>query len=143
MKKVQVQATMGNGFETTCRVGNHTVTIDQPANAGGRDKGPSPLDLLLVSYAGCLAALGRIIAMQRRIALRGMEIEVTGELDPSGLLGKSTEGPIGFPLIEARVTIDADLSGEEKSDLLLEIERRCPVSDNLSHATTVRAVLAS
>jgi len=142
MKKVQVQATMGSGFETTCTTGGHTVTIDQPANAGGGDAGPTPLQYLFVSLAGCITALGRIIAMQKRIALRGMTVTVEGELDPSGLLGKPIEGRIGFSAIEARVDLDADLSDEEKAELLEEIERRCPVSDNISAATPISVKLA-
>ena len=142
MKKVQVQATMGSGFEVTCKSGNHTVTIDQPAAAGGGDTGPTPLEYFFVSLAGCIASLGRIIAMQKRIDLRGMDIEIEGELDPSGLLGKPTDNRIGFPSIQARVNLDADLSNEEKEQLLSEIERRCPVSDNISAETPVSVQLA-
>ena len=142
MKKVNVQATMSGGFEVACKAGNHTLTIDQPANAGGGGAGPTPLEYMFVSLAGCIAALGRIIAMQKRIELRGMEITVEGELDPSGLLGKPIDGRIGFPAIEARVTIDADLSEDEKKELLEEIERRCPVSDNISAETPVSVKLA-
>ena len=142
IKKVQVQATMGNGFEITCKNNNHTVTIDQPANAGGGDAGPTPLEYLFVSLAGCIAALGRIIAMQKRIDLRGMEIEVSGELDPAGLLGKSTDWRVGFQAIGARVKMDTDLSVEEQTALLEEIEKRCPVSNNMSDVTPVSVTLA-
>ena len=34
-KKVQIQIEQGAGFKTECRVGNHTLVIDQPVAAGG------------------------------------------------------------------------------------------------------------
>jgi uncharacterized OsmC-like protein len=141
-KKVQVNIKQGAGFRTECRAGKHMVVIDQPVAAGGTDDGPTPLDYQLIALGGCIAAVGRIIANQRRLPIRGISVTVAGDLDTDRLLGKTVQSRAGFGAIKATVDIDADLSLEEKERLLREIDERCPVSDNLKNATAIEIVLA-
>ena len=141
-KKIMVEVKQGAGFRTECKAGKHTVIIDQPASGGGTDAGPTPLEVQLMALGGCVAAIGRIIAMQRKIALRGIEISIEGELDTDRLLGKHSDKRAGFSSIAARAKIDADLSPAEKETFLHAIEERCPVSDNLANATPVSITLA-
>jgi len=141
-KKVQVEIKQGAGFRTECKVGKHTVIIDQPAPAGGTDAGPTPLDVQLMALGGCVAAIGRIIANQRKLAVRGIEVTVEGDIDTDGLLGKPTQQRVGFSAITARVKIDADMSPAEKEQFLHDIDARCPISENLQNATPVSMILA-
>ena len=136
-KTVVVEATLGEKFKLECKMGNHTIYIDQPPAAGGTDAGPNPLEVFLLSLAGCISAIGRIVASQKKIALRGMTIRVEGTLDPDVLLGKNTQDRAGFPVIEVEVDVHADLSPEEKKAFIEEVDRRCPVSDNIANASTV------
>ena len=140
-KKVQVEIKQGAGFKTECRAGKHLVIIDQPAPAGGTDAGPTPLDVQLIALGGCVAAIGRIIANQRKLAVRGIEVTVEGDIDTDGLLGKSTASRVGFSAITARVKIDADMTATEKQQLLHDIDARCPISENLKNITPVSVVL--
>lgn len=141
-KKVRVEISQGPGFRTECKAGEHTVIIDQPKTAGGTDAGPTPLDYQLITLGGCIAAIGRIIANQRRLLIRGMKISVEGDLDNDRLLGKPTRLRGGFSAIKATLAIDADLSREAKDSLLHEIDERCPISDNLKNPASVQIVLA-
>ena len=141
-KKIQVEIKQGAGFRTECKVGKHTVIIDQPTPAGGTDAGPTPLDVQLIALGGCVAAIGRIIANQRKLAVRGIEVTVEGDIDTDGLLGKPTQQRIGFNAITARVKIDADMSPAEKEQFLHDIDARCPISENLQNATPVSMILA-
>ena len=110
MKTVAVESKLGEKFIIETNIRGHKVVIDQPVNAAGSDTGPTPLELVLVSLAGCIGTIGRIIAMQKRIALRGMAIMVEGEVDTDGLLGKPIEGRIGFEGITITVDVDADMT---------------------------------
>jgi len=141
VKTVKVEIKQGSGFRTECRAGKHVVIIDQPTPAGGTDAGPTPLDVQLMALGGCIAAIGRIIANQRKLAVRGIEITVVGEIDTDGLLGKPSPHRVGFSAITARVKIDADLSAAEKENLLHEIDERCPISENLKNITPASIVL--
>ena len=140
-KTVQVEIKQGPGFKTECRAGKHLVIIDQPAPAGGTDAGPTPLDVQLMALGGCVAAIGRIIANQRKLSVQGIEVSVVGELDTDGLLGKTTASRVGFSAITARVKIDADMSAAEKAQFLHDIDARCPVSENLKNNTPVNITL--
>ncbi|MBP7275911.1 MAG: OsmC family protein [Kiritimatiellae bacterium] len=141
LKKVQVTVTQGEGFRTECTAGKHTVIIDQPAAAGGTDAGPTPLDFQLMALGGCIAAIGRIVARQRNLAIRGWNISLEADLDTDGLLGKPTSSRVGFSEIRGRVRIDADLPAAEKEALLHEVDRRCPISEILQNGTRVRFAL--
>ena len=142
-KSVKVLVTQGAGFRTECEAGKHRVVIDQPAASGGTDTGPTPLDYQLVALGGCIAAVARIIAMQRRINLRGVRVEVEGTINTDRVLGKSSPDRAGFSSIRASVTLDCELPEPEKAKLLKEIEERCPISDNLSNPTPVKITLAA
>jgi len=142
MKTVAVESKLGEKFIIETNIRGHQVVIDQPVNAAGTDTGPTPLELVLVSLAGCIGTIGRIIAMQKRIALRGMAITVEGEIDTDGLLGKPIEGRIGFEGITISVDVDADMTDEEKEAFIHDVDRRCPVSENLLNATPVMVKLA-
>lgn len=133
---------MGAGFRTEIGC-SHPFVIDQPKNSGGTDEGPNPLEIFLSSLPACLCAIGRIIAMQRRINLRGIEVEVEGDIDKDFLLGKTIEGRAGFTEIRSFVKIDADLTDEEKTAFLHEIEKRCPIADNMAEKSVLKAEVLS
>jgi putative redox protein len=142
-KRVQVEVRQGAGFRTECRAGKHVVFIDQPVAAGGTDAGPTPLDCQLIALGGCIAAIARIVANQRKLTLRGLEVAVEGEIDTDGLLGKPSEQRVGFSAITARVKIDSDMSAVEKEAFLHAVDARCPISENLAQVTPVSIVLSA
>lgn len=141
-KTVVVESTLNEKFVIESDIRGHRIIIDQPTNAGGNDTGPTPLELLFASLAGCIGSIGRIVAMQKRIKLRGLRIKVEGSLDTDGLLGKPIDGRVGFESITVSVDVDADMSAEEKEAFIHEVDRRCPVSENLINATPVNVKLA-
>ena len=140
-KKVQVEIKQGAGFKTECRAGKHLVIIDQPSPAGGTDAGPTPLDIQLIALGGCVAAIGRIIANQRKLNVRAIEVSVEGDIDTDGLLGKPSDKRVGFSAITARVKIDADMTPADKEKFLHDIDVRCPISENLKNITPISVVL--
>ena len=137
LKKIAVAAKLGPKFTMETNIRNHIIRVDQPKMAGGDDMGPTPLEYQLVALAGCIGAIGRIVANQRRLPLRSMDIQVDGELDVDVLLGKAKEPRSGFTSIRALVKIDADMTPDEKREFLHEVDARCPISDNLARGTTV------
>lgn len=142
IKIVTVNSELGPDTKIECRAGKHTFIIDQASNAGGRDLGPSPLEYYLASLAGCICAIGRIVAKQKNIALRGMSITTNGELNTDVLLGKNNAERAGFTNIELQARIDADLSEAQKLEFLHEVERRCPVSENTTNPSCIVIKLA-
>ena len=138
VKTVKVESVLDAKFKLESTIHGHRVFVDQPANAGGTDTGPTPLDYLLIALAGCIGSVGRIVAMQKRIALRGMKITAEGDINVDGLLGKPTDDPIGFKEIRVSADIDADMTAEEKETFIHEVDARCPVSSSLLNRTPVK-----
>lgn len=137
-KTVKVNGSWQGGYRIDLAAGMHKIIIDQPPSGGGRDEGPSPLQVFLFALGGCLGAVGAIIAKQERIDLRGFDVEIEGDVDYDFLMGKTKEGRAGFTEIRVVVDIDADMSDEEKQDFLHRIDSRCPISDNMINNTTVK-----
>ena len=137
MKTVKVESKLDSKFKIESLVGGHRVVVDQPVAQGGTGEGPTPLEYLFVSLAGCIGSIGRIIAMQKQIALNGMTISVEGDLNVDGLLGKPSDDPVGFKDIRVSVDLDADMTVEEKEAFVHEVDARCPVSWNLLNASSV------
>jgi uncharacterized OsmC-like protein len=140
ISKIKLNASMGEGFSTKINC-SHSFVIDQPKMAGGNDEGPNPLEIFLASLPACICAIGRIIANQRRIKLRGINVDVEGDIDKDFLMGKTTEGRAGFTEIRSFVQIDADMTLGEKEAFLKEIAMRCPIADNIALTTIVKPVV--
>lgn len=141
MKTLRATGHMGAGMTIEITCGEHKVYMDQPKNAGGADLGPAPPELILAAYAGCVGSIGRIIAFQEKITLRGMTFVVEADYDPDRLLGRKTEARPGFQEMRLKVNIDADLDDETKQAFLDKIEQRCPVGDNLINSTKLITLL--
>jgi len=142
VKTVKVTAVGPENWLITTKAGIHTALVDQPESLGGNNQGPSPLDYVFISLAGCLITIGKIVAGQRHIDLRGMEVEISGDLNLDVLRGKEQNERAGFQNIIAIVKIDADMSEAEKNEFLEEVDRRCPISDNLMNTTPIQVKLA-
>ena len=142
MKTVSIEAKLGEKFKVEVTAGNHTLYVDQPQAGGGADKGPNPIEYLFTSLAGCIATAARIIAIQKRIKLNGMDMKIEGVFDTEIILGKSKENRPGVTGINVTLNIDSDMTKEEKKAFVEEIESRCPVSDNIENATPVKVEIA-
>ena len=100
------------------------------------------MEYALIAVGGCITAIGRIIINQRKLPVRGFRVSVTGEINTDRLLGKPATTRVGFSAIQASVSIDADMTTEEKEKFLHEIDERCPISDNFQTSTAVAIKLA-
>ena len=141
--KVLITGESENPTRINLRAGKFTMIIDEPTSMGGTDAGPSPVQVLLLSLAGCLNMTGHEIARQKGFKLNGMKIRIEGVMNPCTFLGCSFEERAGFQEID--VKIDADFEGvspEAQAQWLKETEERCPVTDNIKADTTVRVTLA-
>jgi len=121
--------------------GKFKMIIDEPHALGGTDAGPSPVQVLLMSLAGCLNVTGHEVAKQRGLKLNGMDIKIEGVMNPCAFIGCSFEERAGFQQIQ--VTVDADIEGASQEEIdawLEETENRCPVTDNVKADTMISVI---
>ncbi|HEX8698429.1 MAG TPA: OsmC family protein [Myxococcaceae bacterium] len=122
---------------STTEVHAFKIFMDEPPELGGRNGAPSPLDFILAAHAGCLNYMTFFIAKELGIPVSGTEITVRGSLDPAKFAGTDRNVRAGYQSLEAAIHIKSTASAEQIAKLRSEVEARCPVSDNLTHATPV------
>ncbi len=137
---LKLEGRIQEGFKTEIKC-SHDFIIDQPKQGGGQDLGPNPMEIFLSSLPACICAIGRIISNQKRLNVRAINVKLEADIDKNFLLGQTEEGRAGFTEIRTFVDIDADMTMEEKQAYLEEIERRCPIADNMINNTTIKAML--
>lgn len=76
------------------------------------------------------------------LEVRAIELELEGDLDSAKLMGKDVETRAGYDGIRMTVRVQSDASNSALEEVLAEVERRCPVSDNLRNPTPVALELA-
>lgn len=119
------------------KVRNHTIRIDQPKEFGADDTAPTPPEMLAFALGSCFVSAGRLIAIQRDMNIRAIDVVVESELDFAKALGMSQEKRAGFAGFKITAQIDSDMSREDKKKFIQEIRSRCPMCDNLENPTPV------
>ncbi len=142
IKTVKVSASGLDGWVIKTIAGKHTVLVDQPQSMGGSDSAPTPLEYVFIALGSCLVTVAKIVASQKRINLRKVDVEISGDINLAVLRGQERNERAGFRSIDVKVNIDAELSKEEKMEFLHEVDQRCPVSDNLLNTTPINLSLA-
>jgi uncharacterized OsmC-like protein len=136
--KVSISGESQNPTKIHLTSGKFSMTIDEPKQMGGTDEGPSPVQVLLMSLAGCLNVTGHEIAKQKGLVLHGMKIKINGVMNPCTFIGCSFEERAGFQQIEVHIEPDFEnVEQQEVEQWLEETEARCPVTDNIKADTSV------
>ena len=143
--KREIQVSVHGESESPMRMriksGKFEMIIDEPEEMGGTNVGPSPIQVLLMSLAGCINITGHQVARQRGMKLNGMKIKIDGNLNPCTFIGCSRDERAGFQTINLKVTPDFEhATSEEIESWLKETEERCPVTDNIQNITKVNLI---
>lgn len=102
---------------------------------------PSPIEYVLAGYAGCINAVGTVVAKELNIDLRSLEVEISGQIDVNKYLGIETNERAGFTKIEVKIKPNSNASYVELKNWLNIVESRCPVYDNLINTTPIQVSL--
>jgi|SRR5579884_1748851 len=118
---------------TTSESGGDPVAWDVAAHpmAGGEGDVACSGDLLLASLAACQEITLRMVAAAMGIALRTVEIVVSGDLDFRGTMGVDAETPVGFTAIRTAIRVAADAPPDRLQRLAQRAERYCVVASTL------------
>jgi putative redox protein len=123
---MKVVARRRQGYAHEVKIeGGHTVVIDEPAEAGGTDTGPSPTRLLAASLAACTAITMEMYAGRKGWDLGGIEVDV--DVDYEDFTPRSFEVTLRLP---------AGLDDEKKARLRT-IAAKCPVHKVLTGSAQV------
>lgn len=131
------------GFRSEAKIREFgPVASDEPAQLGGTDTGPNPVEQVLAALGNCLAVGYAANASAAGIELRDVNIELEGDLDLHTFLGLAPQGNAGYDNISVKVSIDSDASAEEIEALHQKVIGTSPVGHTLSRAVPVKIELA-
>ncbi|ADU46920.1 OsmC family protein [Intrasporangium calvum] len=113
-----------------------TFDADHPAVLVGRDRGPTPVELLLHAIAACITAGIANIASARKVTLTEVRSTVRGDIDLNGILGLQ-DVRNGFQ----HVTVTFQVKGDAPEAVLREIveqsRQRSAVYDVMANGVPV------
>lgn len=107
------------------------VVIDASPDNGGLGAGPTPMENLLLSLAGCTGMDVVSILRKKRIALEDLRIDVSGE--------RATDHPRVFTSIHLQYTLrGAGLSAESaRKAVELSLDKYCSVAGMLKQTAKI------
>jgi uncharacterized OsmC-like protein len=116
--------------------GKHVVAGMHPGIGGSGAVG-CPGDLLLEALVACAGVTVNVLAAGLGIGLRGASIEAEGDLDFRGVMGLSSEVPIGFGGIRLTFVLDTDATDGQIETLMRRTEACCVVQQSLASEVVV------
>jgi len=140
--KADVTAESKNPTKVEVNVRGHSFVIDEPEAHGGTGSGPNPIEYELGALTGCFNVTAHVIAKEMDVEIQSLEIEASGELDPSKYQGKETDKRAGFQSILLNIDAETDADPDTEKELFEKVEQRCPVRDNLRNETPIELKLS-
>lgn len=129
---VSAKTTLKENVLVEAEARGHKVIVDEPENLGGTDQGMNPVELLLSSLGACQSIVARTYAEKFEVNLQNFWVELEGDIDLDGFLGKSDVRP-GFSDIRYTFHIETDAPEEKIQAYKDFIEAHCPVGDTIAN----------
>ena len=113
------------------RMGEYLVVSDSAPGLAGNALGPSSPQMMLGSLASCLLHTYLLQAALLGIPLDHVEVEVTGALDMTGVVGLPTEGPVTLSELGYTPRVSSPAPVEDVKRLHEVVDATCPVLNTL------------
>jgi putative redox protein len=127
-------------FAVSIDVSGHRIAGDEPVDAGGKNLGPSPYDLLLAALGECTAMTIRWYAQRQKWPLEKVEVrmthhkrEVSGTSEAEGKGGK-------IDVYSKEITLHGSELTKEQRDKLIDVAGKCPVQRSLLATPVIRTM---
>lgn len=117
-----------------------TLRGDHPPELLGHNTGPTAVELLLAALGACMAGTFAAEATARGVALDGLEVDVSGDIDLNGFFGLRPVQPgLNDVQLVFRVRSDADAALLE--ELLSAAQAHSPVFDSVTRPVRVATAI--
>jgi putative redox protein len=138
-----VVAERGDGrFTQVMLDGEHVLLADEPRDAGGDDRGPSPYRLLLMALGACTSMTLRLYATRKGWPVRRITVRLKHFRDYAADCKDCDEKDRHIERIERVIDIEGDLDDSQHAKML-EIAEKCPVHRTLEARVKIDSRLAA
>ena len=121
------------GDRYAVQVRGHELIVDQPADTGGSDLGPTPVELFVASLASCVAHYAGGFLARHHICRDGLRVDASWQM--------SQDRPARVASITLRITPPPALP-PERLPALLAVARACTVHSTLEQPPDVSILVA-
>lgn len=138
--RVIVRPTNAGLFQQIASIGEHELVIDEPAEVGGREGGPTPYDLIMAALGACTSMTLRLYAQRKGVPLDDLKVSLSHER----IHAKDCADCDQTKALLDQVTVKIELIGplsEEQRARLLEIAEMCPVHRTLTGGIHIKTSL--
>jgi uncharacterized OsmC-like protein len=116
------------------QVRGHELIVDQPADTGGTDLGPTPVELFAASLASCVAHYAGGFLSRHNICREGLRVDLSWQMSPGR--------PSRVTSLTLQITPPPALP-RERFPALLAVARACTVHNSLQRSPDVRIEIAA
>jgi len=116
-----------NHARSDITVRDQTIVIDEPAERGGTNEGPTPTETLISALIGCTNVIANRIAEHIGLTVEDMTIDAAADFDRRGVMMQEAVR-VPFPKID--LTINARMGGSDAqiTQLKEDLAKFCPLS---------------
>jgi uncharacterized OsmC-like protein len=111
--------------------------MDEPPILLGNNEGRNPVEYLLVALSGCLTTSLVAHAAAKGIKVKGVSSRYEGDIDLRGFLGISKDVPVGYREIRVYFKIEADVSADQKEEMVQMAQKYSPVFNTITKSSPV------
>lgn len=134
--RTRIESFSGAGGEHQ-HVSEFIFDADHPQVLVGEDKGPLPVEFLLVGLTTCLTSGIANISAARGVDLYEVESKIEGDLNLLGILGLSDEVRNGYESIRVNFKIKGNAPEEKLRQIVEQSKNRSAVFDVLTNGVPV------
>jgi uncharacterized OsmC-like protein len=121
--------------------GRHALAADEPVAVGGKDGGPNPYELLLMSLGACTSMTLRLYANRKKWPLEHVVVRLNHARVHAEDCANCEARTAMIDRIERSITLFGGLDETQRARLL-EIAEMCPVHRTLTGKIEIRTTLA-
>jgi uncharacterized OsmC-like protein len=118
---MDVRFVVGETYEATVR--GHRIMVDQPVDAGGDDRAPTPTELFVASLAGCVAFYAGRYLTRHGFNRDGLAVSASFEM--------AADKPARVARVKLTVRVPADLP-DDRRPALTAVIAHCTVHNSLT-----------
>jgi len=121
--------------------GRHILKADEPAVVGGKDEGPNPYELLLMSLGACTSMTLRLYATRKALPLEHVVVRLRHSKVHAEDCANCENKAAMIDRIDRAIELVGALDAAQRTRLL-QIADMCPVHRTLSAKIDIRTTLA-